>query len=248
MITRAIFILFLTLATLQAADKKKANKVEEPPPPPAHLLFVNAVEDRGFTFIVLNGQDVQPRGFRNGQVTGWLGVPAGAHKVQVEHQPLGLVEKETELASDSHHALIAYNHSQPQPETRRPPRPTIGVLWLACDAVKDAGKKTGDGKVPLVIVNATSRPDVLLKVGALKLKAKRLDPLKTRVPVEGNFLALNLADIPTNSDTTEADEPSALASINIEEKAVFYVVLHEKTPGEVGAVTFSLAPPTEATE
>lgn len=243
---RFLSALLLAVSPLQAAEKKKAEK-DEPPPPPAHLLFVNAAEDRGLAFLVLDGQDVQRRGYGNGQATGWLGVAAGAHQVQVEHQPLGIVDKEADLAPGSHHALIAHGHFQPQPKTRRPPRPTIGVLWLACDTAKDGAKKTGDGRVPLVVVNATSLPEVHLMAGGLRLKARRLEAVRARVPVEGSFLGLTLADAPAKAGAAE-DEPQAppaLASINIEEKAVFYVVLHEKTPGEVGAITFSLAAPAE---
>jgi len=242
---RLILACLIALPPLHAAEKKKP-KDGEPPPPPAHLLFVNAVEDRGLAFVVLDGQDVQRRGFHNGQVTGWLGVASGARQVRVEHEPLGIVEKESDLAPGSHHALIAHNHSQPQPETGRPPRPAIGVLWVDCDEA--ARGRAGDDKVPLTVINATSQPEIMLKTGALKLKARRLQPVKARVSAEGSFLSLTLEreeekKDPPSDDSQEPQEASPLASVNIEEKAAFFVVLIEKTPGEIAAATFSLALP-----
>lgn len=239
-------LLCLLLTPLHGAEKKNSKSAkapQEPPPPPAHILLVNAVEDRGLSFLMLDGQDVQPRGFKNGQATGWFGLEAGKHQVEVEHQPLGLITKQVEFKSNSHHALIVHNHAEPQKEKRRPPRPTIGVYWMECATPKVAS----DNKVAVTLLNATSQPELVLQAGTLKLKARRLEPLKARLVANGSFLSLTLADPPI-AEAAEGQATPPLTSINVEEKNAFYIVLHEKAPGEVGAVTFSLAPPSEAAE
>ncbi len=203
--------------------------------PPASILFVNAVGDPGFCFLVIGGADANPSGYAAGTVTGWVQFPSGKLDILVEHQPLGTVDLTRELKPGSRQAFIAHNLIESQADRGRPPRPTIGVLALPCER---AGKKIKAHKRLVVIVNATLQDSLALNVGGEKAAAARLKPLELQVDSGTGF-------VPVEADPSAGDP---LTTLNLEEPVVTYVVVHETAEGGLNVISFAEPLPPEEGE
>lgn len=224
-------LLLLPLAPALAKDKK-ASAAPEEAAPPASLLFVNAVGDKGLAFLVIGGADANPAGFAAGAVTGWVQFPAGELDLVVEHQPLGQVDLRRELAPGSHQAFIAHFRSESQADRGRPPRPTIGVLALPCAR---AGKKIAPDQRLLVLVNVTQEERLALDLGGEKAALPRLQPVEMTVDSGTGFVPVT----PVAAEGVDPATVEALTTLNLEEPAVTYVVVHETAAGGLSAVTFT---------
>jgi len=224
-------------AGLWGKDGEKKKKLEEEP---ASILFANAVMDPGLAFLVLDGVDANAAGFGAGVVTGWVQFPAGDRKIEVEHQPLGKVVLKKALEAGSRQAFVAYRVMEDQSERGRPPRPTIGVVTLACD--EKGGVAAGKRRV--VLVNATAREEVVLDVGGERATLKRLKPETVTTETGGGFIVVRVMEGEASEakgvDASSAEiEEAALVTLNVEEPVVSYVVVHETIEGGLGAVIFA---------
>lgn len=252
----ALFFLSLSVlawaAVCPVSAKEKAKAKVEEEEPPATLLFVNAVGDKGLGFFLIDGMDANPSGFQTGRATGWVQFPSGEREIEVEHQPLGKWVSKKELEPGSRQAYIAYHVLEDQSARGRPPRPTIGVYVLSCGGVN--GKKIPTDKRRLVVLNTTMRDTVELEVGGEKVTAKRLKPVSVTADMGGGFIAVNpvaaesLDEVAKTDGQAEKEEAKTLATLNVEEPVVTYLIVHETVEGELRAVSFSEPAETKDTE
>lgn len=210
---------------------------------PASLLFVNAVTDRGFAFMVIDEEDMQPQGFRTGVATGWFQLEGAKHDIVIEHQPLGLVKQKLDLKPGSFQAVIAHNLSVSQDEKGRPPKPTIGTVVLSCNPDLEV-KKSKENSRPLTVINVASKETVVVEAGEETLTALRLEPTVIQVKADAGFLPIRLVEGPKADPETVAgaptDPPPPLVTFNMEDGRSFYVVLYDTESGEVAATSFQL--------
>jgi hypothetical protein len=145
-----------------------------------------------------------------------------------------------ELKEGSRQAIIAYETLEDQSEKGRPPRPTIGVLTLDCGQEGEALER---GKRRVVVVNATMRDEVTVEIGGELVALKRLKAKEVTAVMGGGFVLVRLRDekieeVSSGGVSGEADE-EPLATLNVEEPVVSYVVLHDTKEGGVGVVLFA---------
>jgi hypothetical protein len=139
----------------QAADKNEEKKM-------GYFLYANAVGEKGWSFLVLDGEDINPKGMESGYRSSWVSFASGEHELQFEHQPLGLVDTKVKLQPGGLHAFITYSDFKTQDERGRPPRPILAVKELRCDLVIPKGERRGSR---LVVVNLTPAPVLRVRIG-----------------------------------------------------------------------------------
>lgn len=199
------------------------------------ILFVNAADYDGKAFFLLDGGEANADGFPGGYATGWVQFPAGEKEIEVEHQPLGKVVMNKELKAGSRQAFIAYKVMEDQSAKGRPLKPTIGVFKLACDDEE----KVASGKRRVVLVNTTMREEVAVQVGDENVMLKRLKPETVVTAMGGGFIVVKAIEEKATEEPGVESEVLALATLNVEEPIVSYVVIYEKAEGGLGAVTFA---------
>jgi hypothetical protein len=233
--TSRTFVL-LSCALLAAVFTLRAERDDDTPDAPdnpgAEVLFVNAVADKGLAFFVIDGQDANPSGFPSGRATGWVFFEAGRHEFQLEHQPLGTVDLGGEFAAGQHVALILHNENVSQEDRGRPPRPSVGVLRLACDDF--ASDLPGKKQRRLVVINATAAETVSLRMGSGgEREFARLKPESVDLPVESGFVEVRLADA--------EKEAEPLLTLNLEGDGVRFLVLRDAEDGDTAHNLFLLS-------
>ncbi len=170
-----------------AADKKKPAADKKAEAAPGYLLYANTVAEKGWSFFVLDGEDIRPAGIEPGFRSSWVSYPAGPRQLQFEHQPLGLVDLEADLRSGALHAFIAYSGTEPQTERGRPPRPVLAVMELRCDLIIPADKRRANS---LVLLNLTPAPSLRVRVNDETHEAVRLKAAAVKIPKRGGLLEL----------------------------------------------------------
>ncbi len=239
-------LLALIPAAALAAEKKPSKPKSENPP--GHLLYANTVTGKGWSFFVLDGEDIKPAGIEPGFRSSWVSYPAGPRRLQFEHQPLGLVDLEADLQPGALHAFIAYADTVPQTERRRPPKPVLAVKELRCDLIIPPGQRQGNA---LVLLNLTPAPSLRVRVHDEIHDAPRLREKIVPTPKRGGMLEIGVLPGPglnppphqpepeaTTADSAAAEEPIHRVELTFEDPGARFLVFYTDAQGAVLSLLF----------
>lgn len=217
-----------------AADKK-ANAA------PGHLLYANTVTDKGWSFFVLDGEDIKPAGIESGFRSSWVGYPAGPRQLQFEHQPLGLVDLEADLQPGALHAFIAYSDTVPQTDRGRPPRPVLAVKELRCDLLIPPERRKGNS---LILLNLTPAATLRVRVGNEIHDVSRLQEKNVPVPKRGGLLTIGILPSPgltpppqpepaaqADAPDSAAEEPLHRVELTFEDPGARFLIIYTDAQG-----------------
>ncbi len=229
-----------------AADKKKPAADKKAEAAPSYLLYANTVTDRGWSFFMIDGQDINPAGIKSGFRSSWVIYPAGPRQLQFEHQPLGLVDLETDLQPGALHAFIVYSDTVPQTNRGRPPRPVLRVKELRCDLASPPEARKGNR---LVLLNLTTAPSLRVRVNDQTLELPRLQETLVKVPKRGNALEISVLPGPgllsTSTDpaaesvpVSEEDVRMHSQRLNFEDPGARFLVFYSGVQNDVQSLIF----------
>ena len=250
-----VLLAVLSVHPILAAGKKKAapeNKTadDKKSAAPGYLIYANTVGEKGWSFFVLDKEDIRPSGIEPGYRSAWVSYPAGKRQLQFEHQPLGLVDLEADLQSGALHAFIAYSDLVPQSERGRPPRPVLAVKELRCDLIVPPEKRKSSH---LVLVNLTPAAKLSVRVGEEAHDLPRLRETLVKPAKRSGMVDVNVMPSPGLPSTLPCgplDPPEALVepsdqaapvhsqNLNFEDAGTRFVVFYTDTQNKVQSLLF----------
>lgn len=244
-----VLVTALCALPLTAADKKKAA-LDAKPKAPGHLLYANTVGVRGWSFFVMDGEDVRPGGIEPGYRSAWVSYPPGKRQLQFEHQPLGLVDLEVDLQSGGLHVFVAYSDVVPQTERRRPPRPILAVKELRCDLIVPPAKRKSSH---LVLLNLTPAPLLNIRIEEDTHELSRLQETVIKPGKRGGIVEVQVlpssglltaihpepVDRPENQGAEPTqDAPTHALTLNFEDPGTRFLVFYTDAYDKVRSLLF----------
>jgi hypothetical protein len=206
------------------------------------LLYANAVGEKGWSFLVLDGEDILPEGIAAGYRSSWVRYPVGARALQFEHQPLGVVDLKAELQADGLHAFVAYSDVVPQERAGRPLRPVLAVKELRCDQIVPAEKRHD---TQVVLLNVTGQASLTVRINEETVELPRLQevlfaPSKRSSLLEISVLAAAAAETEAREPLTtrESEEPMHFQRINAEDPGTRFVIYYSGAQNELESLLF----------
>lgn len=229
---------------LEAAEKKKA--ADKKPEATGSLLYANAVGEKGWSFLVLNGEDLLPEGIAPGYRSSWVRFPVGTLAIELEHQPLGLVSLEAELQPEGLHAFVTYSDLADQERVGRPQRPVLAVKELRCDLIVPADKRS---MTNVVLLNLTSHEQLKVQVNEETVDLPRLQEVLVTPGKRGSLIELTVlkaeaeekgeeAGQSVAGDQAGAAEPNHFQRINVEDAGTRYVIYFAGVQNEIQSLLF----------
>jgi hypothetical protein len=188
--TRLWMISAVSLTTCLVVSTLRSAAEEEDQVALFELALCQAVDEKGLVFLTVNGQDLNPSGFKSGRTTGWVGFPVAEQKdthFQLEHQPLGLVDLNLDLEAGQQMLLVAYHTEISQKERGRPPRPALGVLQINA---ADYPTKLKSGQRQIVAVYVGDEEAISIGFGDQKQALERFKIEVLQVDSGSGFLTL----------------------------------------------------------
>jgi hypothetical protein len=236
---RAVVFLSLCSGYVQAAEKNEEKKT-------GYFLYANAVGEKGWSFLVLDGEDINPKGMEPGYRSSWVSFAAGEHELQFEHQPLGLVDSKVKLQPGGLHAFITYSDVEAQDDRGRPPRPILAVMELRCDLVIPKGERRGSR---LIVVNLTPAPVLRVRIGEEVTEVPRSQETVIGVSRIGGVVEVGVlpsAGLPESTTTpaSEGVDPGSVddsvfdQSLNFEDAGNRFVVFYIGVQNVVQSLVF----------
>ena len=234
------------LAWFGAASLLPATAAEQRPT--ASLLFVNAIDDPGLAFFLVDKKDISGSGYRSGQVTGWLPHRAGARSLMIEHEPLGRASLSVKLASGSRNAVIVFAQQVPSARKGRPPVRTVTAQLLPCPP-PGANTKEKNPRGALTVLSVSANPALQLKVGKAETVLERRKPHTVALPERSTFLNITCKPLPaekTGAGSPEADagtaSPPTQISLNLQDPGSHVVVLYDRLDGSLATAACQIMP------
>lgn len=123
-LTKTLLRLVLGLSVLPS------DAIADDRPAFGYIRLVNAVATGdGALRLSIDGVDVNPPGYRLGDITGGIGLSPGAHRISVEREGVETGKTTIRLAKDETLTLIPFAEILPRTD-ERPPRAVIRILRL----------------------------------------------------------------------------------------------------------------------
>jgi len=199
------------------------------------LLYANAVGEKGWSFLVLDGEDILPEGIEAGYRSSWVRYPVGPRALQFEHQPLGLVDLKAELRAEGLHAFVAYADMKPQERAGRPPRPVLAVKELRCDQIVPESKRR---ETQLVLLNVTERPSLLVRINEQTVELPRLKETLVTPTKRSSLLELRVLAADSAEAADAEAEPLNFQRINAEDVGTRFVIYYSGAQEAVESLLF----------
>jgi len=238
-----VLAMWVAGAGLEAAEKKKAE--DKKTDATGSLLYANAVGEKGWSFFVLNGEDLLPEGIAPGYRSSWVRFPVGALTMELEHQPLGVVSLEAELQPEGLHAFVTYSDLADQERVGRPQRPVLAVKELRCDLIVPAEKRS---MTNVVLLNLTPQAQLRVQVNEETVDLPRLKEVLVTPGKRGSLIELTVvgAEVekdqeevqPVADDQAEVAEPAHFQRINVEDAGTRYVIYFAGVQDEIQSLLF----------
>jgi hypothetical protein len=213
----------------------------EPAEQTAHFLFVNTVPGPGRTFILHDGESLQPKGFATGRSTGWLSFAGPARSFTITHEPMDDREWEVPPDKESHSVIVILQRQSEADGQNQPPKPVLDVIatpvpgsWL--DARNNEAKPT----TRILVLNASSLPSIALRIGgkSFSIGKNRCEPCDSGSTEL--FLPIETEHPPDATGPGGATAGEPLALLNTEENQRHFLVLSDDGAGGLRAITFPL--------
>lgn len=173
--------------------------------------------------VKLDGEALFPRGYELGQRTGGIGLPPGAHLLELSKNGVEPVKEKLDLPPGETITVLAYAEKLPPKREGEPPRWAIKLRKLPV-ATSDEGYR-------LSLISFCDREEVLVRTFIETKRKTETTPLKRFQTSE--------IDLGRGRGGVEIRlENQALAAVSLDEPGRYLVVLYEDAKGEVRAFSF----------
>jgi hypothetical protein len=214
--------LLLAAAALLAPPLALAQ--EDGPPRVGFIRIVNAVAPgEGNAKVLVDGEDIFPKGYILGQRTGGIGLAAGSHTIEVKRDGIQAGSTKISLATGETLTLIAFAERLPVEKLEDPPRWTIKILRL-----KQSDPERG---FRMTLVSVCGKPEVKVQA-AVAGKADIESTTVKRLAVSSIDLGRNRAEVMVKADDT------IVTTVSPEDPGNYVVVLYEDPEGKTQALSF----------
>jgi hypothetical protein len=213
----------LTMASLALCGSVHAQKKEQPKV--GFLRLVNAVgQGTGNTKLSIDGEDMFPKGYKLGQRTGGIGLPAGAKKITVTKE--GVVEGTTSLSVEDGEtmSLVAFAEKVPAKDDK-PEHFEIKLLRLKQRDVEKGYR--------LTVLSVSQELETLFEVKREGEKEKTPNSVK-RLMTTTIDLGARAGDV----GVFLRDQPESLAFFRPDSPGNYVVVFYDDPEGKVKAIYF----------
>lgn len=206
------------LAGLSSASGKEKS------PDVGFLRIVNAIAPgNGTTRILIDGEDIFPKGYQLGQRSGGIGLAAGPHTVTLQKNGVESGTTKIDLKSGETLSLIGFAEKIPAPNDSAPPRWATKILRL-----KQSDPERGFRMTLLSVCDLDEvRVDAVIpgKQDVTPAHVKRL-----------STAAIDLGS--TRSEAMVKVGGEIITTVSPDEPGNHVVVLYQDAEGKVSALTF----------
>lgn len=197
---------------------------KEGSPEVGFLRIVNAIAPgNGTTRVLIDGEDLFPKGYQLGQRSGGIGLAAGPHSVTLQKNGVEIGTTKIDLKSGETLSLIGFAKKIPATDDHAPPRWTTKILKL-----KQSDPERGFRMTLLSVCDLD------------EVKVDAIIPGKKDIPT-AHVKRLSTAVIDLGSTRSEAMVKvggEIVTTVSPDEPGNHVVVLYQDAEGKVRALTF----------
>lgn len=197
---------------------------KEGSPEVGFLRIVNAIAPgNGTTRVLIDGEDLFPKGYQLGQRSGGIGLAAGPHSVTLQKNGVEIGTTKIDLKSGETLSLIGFAEKIPATDDHAPPRWTTKILKL-----KQSDPERGFRMTLLSVCDLD------------EVKVDAIIPGKKDIPT-AHVKRLSTAVIDLGSTRSEAMVKvggEIVTTVSPDEPGNHVVVLYQDAEGKVRALTF----------
>jgi hypothetical protein len=193
------------------------------PPKVGFIRVIHALAwGEGKMSLLIDGEDMFPKGYKLGQRTGGIGLQAGTHTIEVRQQ--GIVPGTTRLPLEAGETitLVAFAERLPT-EDDEPPKWAAKLLRLRQREVERG--------YLLTAVSVSQRPEVTVRV-AIEARGK----VETGIVKRLATTTIDLGRARGEVDLRLGEEP--LVSVSLDDPGNYVVVIYDDPSGKVKAISF----------
>lgn len=197
---------------------------KEGSPEVGFLRIINAIAPgNGTTRVLIDGEDLFPKGYQLGQRSGGIGLAAGPHSVTLQKNGVEIGTTKIDLKSGETLSLIGFAEKIPATDDHAPPRWTTKILKL-----KQSDPERGFRMTLLSVCDLD------------EVKVDAIIPGKKDIPT-AHVKRLSTAVIDLGSTRSEAMVKvggEIVTTVSPDEPGNHVVVLYQDAEGKVRALTF----------
>lgn len=197
---------------------------KEGSPEVGFLRIINAIAPgNGTTRVLIDGEDLFPKGYQLGQRSGGIGLAAGSHTVTLQKNGVEIGTTKIDLKSGETLSLIGFAEKIPATDDHAPPRWTTKILKL-----KQSDPERGFRMTLLSVCDLD------------EVKVDAIIPGKKDIPT-AHVKRLSTAVIDLGSTRSEAMVKvggEIVTTVSPDEPGNHVVVLYQDAEGKVRALTF----------
>ncbi|WP_035607795.1 hypothetical protein [Haloferula sp. BvORR071] len=215
----------LALASLALCGTVHAQKKEKEQPKVGFLRLINSVgQGTGNTKLTIDGEDMFPKGYKLGQRTGGIGLPAGSKKITVSKE--GVVEGTTTLSVEDGETMnmVAFAERVPAKDDK-PEHFEIKLMLLKQRDVEKGYR--------LTVLSVSEQLETLFEVKREGAKEKAPNSVK-RLMTTSIDLGSHAGDV----GVFLRDQPESLAFFRPDSPGNYVVVFYDDPEGKVKALFF----------
>lgn len=207
----------MLLVTLSAFGKESASDI-------GFLRIINAIAPGdGTTRIIINGENLFPKGYQLGQRSGGVGLAAGTHKVKFEKNGVTGGSTKIDLKPGETLSLIGFAEKIPAADDHAPPRWTTRILRL-----KQSDPERGFRMTLLSVCDLDELKVDAIIPGKNEIQTAHVKRLSTA--------AIDLGS--TRSEVMVKVGGNIISTISPDEPGNHVVVLYQDAEGKIRALTF----------
>lgn len=155
----------------------------------AYLRFANATGHPGKLFVKLDGMDINPEGYVDGQSTGAVGFPAKTCQIEFKHETLG----DQRMAVEIKYGEVATVVALPlvEEEKKEGEEPKVTLTYQVINAKKHAKGQPSS----ITLVQSSPAETLDFTVGGQAMPAEKLKPVTTSLTRGmGDFVQVKLGE------------------------------------------------------
>ncbi|MBU6170884.1 MAG: hypothetical protein KGQ87_05260 [Verrucomicrobia bacterium] len=197
---------------------------KEGSPEVGFLRIINAIAPgNGTTRVLIDGEDLFPKGYQLGQRSGGIGLAAGSHTVTLQKNGVEIGTTKIDLKSGETLSLIGFAEKIPATDDHAPPRWTTKILKL-----KQSDPERGFRMTLLSVCDLEEVKVDAMIPGNKDITAAHVKRLSTAVIDLGS----------TRSEAMVKVGGEIVTTVSPDEPGNHVVVLYQDAEGKVRALTF----------
>lgn len=155
----------------------------------AYLRFANVTGHPGKLFVKLDGMDINPDGYVDGQSTGAVGFPAKSCQIELKHETLGDQRLAVDIKLGEVTTVVALPLVEEKKKEDEEPKVTLTHQVIEAKKHKQGQPST------ITLVQSSPAATLDFTVGGKPLAAEKLKPITTPLTQGmGDFVAIKLGD------------------------------------------------------